>query len=226
MSSSYGPGETVDIQGLTQDSNQNLADATSLPTAVLRRNGVDTAETVLIVKTPSSTGQYDLQFTIPSAWAIGDVVEIRMHATVGGANGGAIIWSERLGNDFIQGPVVGVAIGADIGAAPITLITYQKAEKTFALELKDLNGDAIDASGFTLRFRVETTVDTSVNLIEVTEAGGDITVSGAGNNIINVKIDETETATIAAAEHRWRLWDDSVQQVLLNGPFIVLPTSE
>jgi len=226
MSSSYGPGESVVIQAQTQNTSGEEIDATGLPTAVLIRNGVDTAETVVVAKVALLTGVYSVAWTIPSAWAIGDTVEVRFSAVVSGLTGSAVVWSNRLGNDFIQGPVSGTAVGADVGSAPITLLTFQKAEKTFALELLDASDDPIDASGFELRFVVESLDADSVVQIDVLESDGDITVSGDGSNVVNVKINETETASIEAGEFRWRLWDDSVKQVLLHGPFHVLATSE
>lgn len=96
MSSFYpgGPyhGELVTSSPITG----GAADADSLPVATARRNGV-TAGDFTIVVANAGTGDYTLAGTIPSDWAEGDVISIRVAATVGGVPGLGAVDSFILG---------------------------------------------------------------------------------------------------------------------------------
>jgi hypothetical protein len=88
-------GETIYEEFTTHNaSTQALADADSLPTGTLVKNGVDTAVTVTI--TNKATGIYDAQFTIPGTYVAGDEVALRIAATIGGVATGKVVWQESL----------------------------------------------------------------------------------------------------------------------------------
>lgn len=215
----YDPGQTVSIQRQTQNISGAITDADSLPTCVLVKNGEDTAEVVVV--TDIGTGLYLLEFTIPSSYVYGDQVAIRMTATVNATIGSNTVFSERLAQGFIQGPVGGTTVSEVLGAAPIKLSIFEKAHKQFSLALTDVNGDAIDASSMNFRFRVETRVEPSAELFETTT----ITISGSENNIINITVSITDS-TQTPGVYNWRLWDDATKDVYLHGEFVILSTSE
>jgi hypothetical protein len=67
------------------------ADADSTPTGTLVVNGTDNVAGVVV--TNKSTGDYKAAVTLPTL-AIGDVVELRINATVGGVVGKATVWRD------------------------------------------------------------------------------------------------------------------------------------
>lgn len=75
-------GQTIYRPFTTTDATGALAAPTVGPVAVLKRNGVDTAEAVTV--TAEATGRYRLTTAIPVGWALGDQVSVRITATVGG----------------------------------------------------------------------------------------------------------------------------------------------
>jgi hypothetical protein len=88
-------GEVVVKQFTVQTpSTGEATDADSLPTGKLVRNGADTAETVVIANV--ETGVYTATVTIPSGYAVGDDVEIRIQAVMATVTGKGIIWSDRV----------------------------------------------------------------------------------------------------------------------------------
>ena len=70
---------------------QALTNATGTPTGTLYRNGAaDGAVTVTV--TNVTTGVYKAAFTVPSGYAVGDVVEVYITATVSGVADTAKVW--------------------------------------------------------------------------------------------------------------------------------------
>ena len=65
------------------------SDADALPTGVLIRNGVDTAEAVTI--TNEATGLYKAVVTVPAAYENGDDLELKITATVNGLTNTVVI---------------------------------------------------------------------------------------------------------------------------------------
>lgn len=80
------PGDPLALTFTTRNPTTGQAqDASSTPTAVLRRNGVtDGAVSVSVAK--NATGDYKASCTIPSGYADGDVVQIVVSATVAGVS--------------------------------------------------------------------------------------------------------------------------------------------
>lgn len=76
------PSQTYTFDFSILSSTGALADADSLPTAVLSVNGTNDAATVTI--TNKSTGRYKGSVTIPAGCAAGDNIDINISATVGG----------------------------------------------------------------------------------------------------------------------------------------------
>ena len=80
--SAYRPGDTYRNTFFTAD-DLGAADADTLPTAALKRNGaVDGAVSVTVTRL--STGEYNVSCTIPGGYAAGDSVQVTAAATVGG----------------------------------------------------------------------------------------------------------------------------------------------
>ena len=83
-------GESVVVQFCVSDpETAGLVDADALPTGTLVINGVDDAATVTV--TNLATGIYRASVTLPTV-ANGDVLQVRIAATVGGVAGGGIVW--------------------------------------------------------------------------------------------------------------------------------------
>ena len=100
-------GEVVSRQfTVTDPATAAAVNADSLPTAVLVQNGVDTAESVVI--TNVETGVYKLEVTIPSSYADGDEVEVRVTAVVGGVTGKGIVWFDSI--VAYSGGIPGIAV--------------------------------------------------------------------------------------------------------------------
>jgi hypothetical protein len=87
-------GDVIYHQFTTKAINKALANADSLPTGTLIKNGTDTAVTVAI--TNKGTGLYQAQFTIPATYAAGDEVALRIAALIGGVSTGKVVWQESL----------------------------------------------------------------------------------------------------------------------------------
>lgn len=89
------PSDTVSVQFTTQNPTTGAAaNADSLPTGVLVRNGDDTAESVSVSNI--ATGVYKASVTLPADYAAGDEVQLRISATVAAVAGKAVIWSAEV----------------------------------------------------------------------------------------------------------------------------------
>ena len=219
----YIPGQSVEIQRTTQNATGTAVDADSLPTAEVIKNG-DLDATPTVTVTDKGVGQYELAWTIPSAYSTGDTVEIRMYATVSGVAGSAIVFTTvlEIAKTFVLGPVVGAPSAANLVGTAIPLAMFRAELKIFNLTHLDDDGDPVDLSGMTLRFVVETTAQPPVEKFNV--ATSEITVTGNGNEIANCTISAAKS-DITEGDYQWRLWDDSVPQILLFGGFDILPAS-
>lgn len=93
---SYGPGDGVIFdKGLFNAGATSPADV--LPTAVVLRNG--TADNAVTVTTTYTNPLYRFAFTIPSGYAVNDLVELRVSATVGMISATDVLWRQRLTTD-------------------------------------------------------------------------------------------------------------------------------
>lgn len=92
---SVKPSDTVTVQFTTTEPTTGAAaDADSLPTGTLVRNGANTAEAVSVSNI--TTGVYSAAVTIPAGYAAGDEVQIRIAATVGGVTGQGVVWTAQV----------------------------------------------------------------------------------------------------------------------------------
>lgn len=123
------PGDELTVQFTTQNPGSGAAaNADSLPTGVLVKNGVDTA--VVVTITNVGTGIYNASWTIPSSYVEGDEVQIRISATVNTVSGNDILWTASLQ----QGPSV------DTDEPHYTTVTLVRQHK--------VNGKVVDLTMF------------------------------------------------------------------------------
>jgi hypothetical protein len=80
---SLRPGDAFAFKVVTQDGSGAAANADSLPSALVVRNGTDDATPVVTVTNPA-TGEYALSLTVPVGYVAGDAVQVKITATVGG----------------------------------------------------------------------------------------------------------------------------------------------
>jgi hypothetical protein len=91
----YSLGNTYYAGFYTYSTAGQLVNADSLPTAVCRRNGTIDATFILTVIN-TGTGTYTVTGTVPTTWAIGDVCEVIVTATIAGIVNETIIDSFRI----------------------------------------------------------------------------------------------------------------------------------
>jgi hypothetical protein len=84
----YRPGDTFYLSFLTQDLTGSPVNADSLPTAVLRRNGANTAVTVAVAN--NAAGDYTASALLPLTYSGGDELELIVSATIAGVAGKAL----------------------------------------------------------------------------------------------------------------------------------------
>jgi len=124
---------------------------------------------------------------------------------------------------FTLGPTsLGLNVDNFIGD-PSDLGIFKKEAKSFALTILDSDGNAVDMTGKTLRFTVETIADPPVSKFAVT--GGSITLSGDDSEIVNVAVTSTNS-DLNATKYHWRLWDTVAEKLWQHGMFEIVDTSE
>lgn len=183
------PSDVVSIQFTTQNATTGAAaNADSLPTGVLVKNGDDTAETVTVSNI--ATGVYKASVTIPSGYVAGDEVQLRIAATVSSVAGKAVIWAGEV--DTARGSELTAAVwayatrtltqSAASAAATIegtTLTVYRGTTWTIALTgLGSLTTNS--KLWFTVKERLTDT--DSAALIQVEKTNGLTRVNGAAYN--------------------------------------------
>ncbi len=140
----------------------------SLPAGTLYINGTADAATVTV--TNITTGVYKAAVTLPTL-AVGDVVDIRIAATVNSVADNAVIWSDS--KAFFAGAVPDVIAGGNGGL----LIAGSNAATTFAgLTTGALSCSTITASG-AVAFQSTFAVTTSTSLAALSATT--VTFSGA-----------------------------------------------
>jgi len=94
----YSPGDSLRKEFVTSHpANGQAVDADSLPVAVLLRNGtIDDAVDVTVTLDTDFDGAYTATCTIPSGYAAGDTISIRVAATVAGVAGRMVLFETRL----------------------------------------------------------------------------------------------------------------------------------
>lgn len=138
-------GETVTVQFFVSDpATSGLVDADALPTGVLVLNGVDNAAAVTV--TNLATGIYRAAVTLP-AITDGDELQLRIAATVGGVDGGGIVWQ---GYGVTKRPAEVYALAAaqrviDQTTTPWQLVLKDRTTgvEIMRFDLQDENGDPI-----------------------------------------------------------------------------------
>lgn len=122
---------------------------------------------------------------------------------------------------LILGPVVGSSSGANFVAEPLALSMFRGEAKTFAVTVTDADGELIDLSVLSLSCTIETMDALPTVLFEADS----VTYTGDNDEIALIEV-LAATSLVTSTQYRWRLWNDTVEAVLLHGTFDVLPTSE
>lgn len=131
----YGPGDSVIFSKGLFDDGGATSPADVLPTAVVLRNGVtDNAVTVTAVY---ANPLYRFSFTIPSGYAVNDLVELLVSATVGSINAIDVLWRQRLTTDSaVLGEIVdtlGTPAGASLAADIDNVLDYIRGPGTIPI---------------------------------------------------------------------------------------------
>lgn len=121
------------------------------------------------------------------------------------------------------GAIMAVTVAGNRVAAPLILEMFQTEEKTFSFTVLDANGAPVSYAEKTLRFTAWDSNDPPNAVFEV--EGADITITGAGSNVINVKVQPSKSA-LANEELKFSLWDVSSaghEPVITWGQLKILP---
>ena len=105
------PSAAFTFQGFTNDATGTLANAGTLPTAVLTRNGTDDGAVTCTV-TNISTGRYKVTGNVGAGYVAGDVCQVVFNATVGSI----------AGSDVIGEFVIDTAFTSDLAATLVTVL--------------------------------------------------------------------------------------------------------
>lgn len=164
---SWRTGDVVTAEFTTRGST-GAANADSLPTAKLVINGVDDGVSVTV--TNKATGIYKASVTLPTT-AEGDLLQIRVSATVSGVSDNADIWAGRTSYSLPYA-APGAASGLALVGSAMTLTSGER--------------DAIAAAILDLAAGVETnrTVRQALRLILAALAAK---LSGAGTNTVTIR---------------------------------------
>lgn len=119
-------GDFVSKDFTVQDGTGAASNADFLPTAVLVRNGSDTA--VVVTVTNKETGVYNISFTIPATYEAGDEVEVRVTAVVSSITAKDYVFSTTL-----DGPTIFTAVTGPISAGQY--VSVSEGEAYFATKL-------------------------------------------------------------------------------------------
>lgn len=115
------PGDELVVDFTTRSPTTGAAaNADSTPTGTLVRNGTDTAETVTV--TNKATGIYKAAVTIPGGWEVGDVIQVRIAATVATVADNSTIFTSTLDSADSGGALTGarsVTITVTDGTNPL-----------------------------------------------------------------------------------------------------------
>lgn len=180
------PSDTVTVQFTTQTPTTGAAaNADSLPTGVLVKNGDDTAETVTV--TNVSTGVYKAAVTIPSSYAAGDEVQLRIAATVASVAGKAVVWgaevdTARVSETYTRlGAPAGASIAADVANVDDLVLdtasgveTGMTVRQALRLIAAALGGELSGAAGTTITIR-NAVADSKTRITATVDADGNRT---------------------------------------------------
>lgn len=136
------PGDMYYAEVTTHTTDGNLHNASSI-TAVLVRNGIDTAVTVAV--THKAVGVYALSVEIPTTWSRGDSICFRVNATVDTVTGNLAVGANVLGVPVEgTGPISLTILVTDDESVPLegaVIRMYQSSEDYLAVT--DENGQVI-----------------------------------------------------------------------------------
>lgn len=128
MSQNYKPGDVVWTEFITSVfSTGAAANADSLPTGTVQRNGTDDGA-VTVTVTNVDTGRYKATFTIPATYVPGDVLALSVAATVSSVAGKGVVWQSRVGPGLIRAATAGGGAAGSItldGSASATTDFYK-----------------------------------------------------------------------------------------------------
>lgn len=227
--------QSITVDFTVTGSTGALVNADSLPTGTLVVNGTDNGAVVTV--TNKATGIYKAAVTLPTL-AVGDVVQIRIAATVSGVASGAVVWTDS--KDLAissSGGVAGLTITPILCATTNPRFTTrnladvpQYSAPTDTVNVTDANGTAIDLSAKDLRMVVcETTDageaddifdDTLTGLYQY-ELGSGLAVGGDDNNQVTISHDAANTET--PGQYPYMLWNVTDRVMLMRGILPVVP---
>ena len=121
------------------------------------------------------------------------------------------------------GAIMAVSVAGNRVAAPLILEMFQTEEKVFSFTVLDAAGAPVSYAGKTLRFTAWDSNDPPNAVFEV--EGADVTITGAGSNVINVKVQPSKS-TLANEELKFSLWDVTSaghEPVITWGQLKILP---
>jgi hypothetical protein len=153
---SLKPGDSLALQFTTRRADTGAATAAdSTPTATLVHNGVDDGSVTLTVANPSGA-IYKITGTIPSGYAKGDLVQVRVAATVNSVSDSEIVASYVLDSKRV-GDLNDIAAGSQmdlVNAPNAAAITAMNSGLATGVEITALqaHGDGAwaTATGFAL----------------------------------------------------------------------------
>lgn len=241
--------QSITVDFTVTGSTGALVNADSLPTGTLVVNGTDNGATVTV--TNKATGIYKAAATLPTL-AVGDVVQLRIAATVSGVASGAVVWTDSKDLAINANGEVeatdgdGAALATAAGALTITPILCattnprfttrnladvpQYSAPTDIVTVTDANGTAIDLSAKDLRLVACETTDAG----EADDAFDD-TLTGlykyelgsglavGGDDNNQVTISHDAANTETPGQYPYMLWNVTDRVLLMRGILPVVP---
>ena len=116
--SSVKPGDSIVVQFVTTDQNQSVANPTGTPVGILVQNGVDDGSVTVNV-VPVTSSEFAASFTVPSGYALGDQVQLKVQYAVGARVAQEYLWERTLT------PLAGTALGS--GSDQVTILITDPA---------------------------------------------------------------------------------------------------
>ncbi len=187
------PFQTYDRNGVGADFDGSPAAA---PTAVLRRNGTDTAIVVAIDSlgtVDAANGEHTISFTVPSGYTSGDRLTVIVTGTVDGAKAPVTAWEDTYGPD----PLTAAELAAELTNATIEIVGVYSAGGDITI----VQGDDY-TSAFAVAFTLPATAPdlTGADLAWVLQSGAAVvsveaTCSNPGDAAQSVPFNPSKTDT-------------------------------
>lgn len=212
-------GQPVTVDFTTHAASGALTNADSLPTGTLVVNGTDNAASVTV--TNKTTGIYKAAVTLPTL-AIGDIVQLRINATVGAVADGDYVWQDtkdvlldssgkttdsvQTGDAYAR---LGAPVGASVSADLVTIASYIDTEVASIKTVTDHLATALELNAGNYRFTVAAlanaptggggTVDANVISVNGTTFAGANVPSILADAVAHGGTPGSSTATLALA---------------------------